>query len=164
MNRGATIFLRLVISLIAIAAVAVCGLPLPRMIVREAAKTPETAWQIYLFLVSAYTQASLFLFALYQGFKLLGYIDRDQAISEKSVSAFRRIKHAAMTIGFLMLAGIAWVKFLSAGTGEDSAGPVMIGLVGAFAASVVAAVATVMDVELQKAVDASKGDRLLRQN
>jgi hypothetical protein len=43
MNRGSTIFLRLVISLIAVAALAVCVFPLPRMIAREAAKTPDTA-------------------------------------------------------------------------------------------------------------------------
>src|SRR6187431_1355596 len=61
MNRGPTIFLRVVISLIAIAAPAVCIFPLPRMIAKEAAKTPDTAWQIYLFLVGAYLQAALFL-------------------------------------------------------------------------------------------------------
>src|SRR4029434_9686153 len=60
MNRGSTIFFTLVFSLIAIAALAVCVFPLPRMIAQEAAKTPDTAWQIYLFLVGAYIQAALF--------------------------------------------------------------------------------------------------------
>lgn len=163
MNRGITVFLRLVILLIAIAALVVCVFPLPRMIAQEAAKTPGTAWQIYLFLFGAYIQASLFLFALYQGFKLLGYIDGNKSFSEPSVRAFRHIKHAAITIGLLMLAGIAWVKFLSAGTGDDSAGPVMIGLIGAFASSVVAAVTTVMQTEVQKAIDATKRDLLPHQ-
>ncbi len=163
MNRGATIYLRLVIILIAIAAVVVCVFPLPRMITQEAAKTPDTAWQIYLFLGGAYTQASLFLFALYQGFKLLGYVDGNKAFSELSVRALRHIKHAAMTIGLLMLVGIAWVMFLSAGIGDDSAGPVMIGLIGAFASSVVAAVTTVLQTEAQKAIDATKNDLLPHQ-
>jgi hypothetical protein len=163
MYRGVTIFLRLVILLIAIAALVVCVFPLPRMIAQEAAKTPDTAWQIYLFLPGAYTQASLFLFALYQGCRLLGYVDRNKAFSELSIRAFRHIKHAAIATGLLMLAGIAWVMFLSAGTGDDSAGPVMIGLIGTFASSVVAAVMTVMQTEVQKAIDTTKGDLLPHQ-
>jgi hypothetical protein len=156
MTRAPTILLRLVISLIAIAALAVCVFPLPRMISQEAAKTPDTAWQIYLFLVGAYIQSALFLFALYQAFKLLSYIDGDKAFSELSVRALRHIKHAALTIGLLMVAGIAWVKFLSAGTGDDSAGPVMLGIIGTFASSVVAAVAAVLQQVVQKAIDTKK--------
>jgi hypothetical protein len=155
-NRGSTIFLRLVISLIAIGALAVCIFPLPRMIAQEAAKTPDTAWQIYLFLVGAYIQAALFFFALYQAFKLLSYIDGNNALSELSVRALRHIKHSAFTIGLLMVAGIAWVLVLSAGTGDDSAGPVMIGFIGTFASSVVAAVATVLQTQVQKAVETKK--------
>jgi hypothetical protein len=152
MNRGSTIFLRLVISLIAIAALAACVFPLPRMIAREAAKTPDTAWQIYLFLVGAYIQAALFLFALYQAFKLLRYVDGNKAFSELSVRALRHIKHSAISIGLLMVAGIAWVMVLSAGTGEDSAGPVMLGIIGTFASSVVAAVVAVLQQQVQKAI------------
>ena len=155
-NRGPTIFLRLVISLIAIAVLAVCVFRLPRMIAQEAAKTPDTAWQIYLFLVGAYIQAALFLFALYQAFKLLSYIDGNKVFSDSSVTALRHIKHSALTIGLLMLTGIAWVMFLSAGTGEDSAGPVMIGFIGTFASSVVAAVAAVLQTQVQKAIDTRK--------
>ena len=153
MNRGSTIFLRLVISLIAIAALAVCIFPLPRMIAKEAAKTPDTAWQIYLFLAGAYVQAALFLFALYQAFKLLNYVDGNKAFSELSIRALRHIKHSAITIGLLMVAGVAWVMVLSAGSGDDAAGPVMIGFIGTFASSVVAAVAVVLQTQVQKAID-----------
>jgi len=151
MNRVSTLFLRLVISLIVIAALAVCVFPLPRMIAQEAAKTPDTAWQIHLFLVGAYIQAALFVFALCQAFKLLCYIDGNKAFSELSVRALRHIKHSALTIGLLMVTGIVWVMILSAGTGEDSAGPVMIGLIGTFASSIVAAVAAVLQTLVQKA-------------
>lgn len=157
MNRCSTIFLRLVISLIAIAALAVCIFPLPRMIAKEAAKTPDTAWQIYLFLAGAYLQAALFLFALYHAFKLLSYADANQVFSDRSVRALRHIKHAAITIGLLMVTGVAWVMILSAGTGEDSAGPVMIGFIGTFAASVVAAVAAVLQQQVQRVIEAESG-------
>jgi hypothetical protein len=152
MNRGSTLFLRLVISLVAIGALAVCIFPLPRGVAYEAAKTPDTAWKIYVFLAGAYIQAALFLFALYQAFKLLSYIDGDKTFSELSVRALRHIKHSALAIGALMVAGLVWLLVLSAGTGEDSAGPTMLGLIGTLASSVVAAVAAVLEAQVQKAM------------
>ena len=156
MTRGATIFLRVVISLIAMAAFAVCIFPLPRMVTQEAAKTPDTAWLVYLFLVGAYIMAVLFFVALYQAFKLLTYIDRNKAFSELSVRALRHIKHSAISISLLMVAGIAAVMVLSAGTGEDIAGIVAMGLLLTFASSVVATVAAVLQRQVQKAIDLKK--------
>lgn len=156
MNRGSTIFLRLVISMFAIVVLALCVFRLPRMIVQEAAKTPDTAWQIYLFLAGAYIQAALFFFALYQAFKLLSYVDGNKTFSELSVRALQHIKHSAVTIGLLMVAGITWVLVLSAGSGDDSAGPVMLGLLGTLASSVVAAVATVLQTQVQKVIETKK--------
>ena len=156
MNRGLTIFLRAVIALIAIAALAVCVFPLPRGVAYEAAKGPDTAWQIYVFLVGAYIQAALFFFALYQAFKLLSYIDRNKAFSELSVKALRHVKHSALTIGLVMVAGLVWLRVLSAGTGEDPAGPTMLGLIGTLASSVVAAVAGVLQTQVQKVIDTKK--------
>jgi hypothetical protein len=155
-NRGSTIFLRVVIALIAIAALAVCIFPLPRGVAYEAAKGPDTAWQIYVFLVGAYIQAALFFFALYQAFKLLSYIDRNKAFSELSVRALRHVKHSALIIGLMMVAGLVWLGVLSAGTGEDSAGPTMLGLIGTLASSVVAAVAGVLQTQVQKVIDIKK--------
>ena len=156
MNRGSTIFLRIVISLVAIAALAVCIFPLPRIVAQEAAKTPETAYVIYLFLVGAYIMAALFFVGLYQAFRLLTYIDGNKAFSELSVRALRQIKHCAITISLLMVTGIAAIMVFSAGTGEDIAGPVMVGLVITFASSAVAAIAAVLQKQAQKAIDIKK--------
>jgi hypothetical protein len=156
MNRGSTIFLRVVISLIAIAALAVCIFPLPRMVAQEAAKTPDTAYLIYLFLVCAYILSIPFFVALYQAFKLLIYVDRNEAFSELSVKALRQIKYCAITIGTLMVAGIAALMALSFGKGEDIAGMVAMGLLMTFASSVVAAVAAVLQRQVQKAIDLKK--------
>jgi len=156
MNRGSTKFLRIVISLIAMAALAVCIFPLPRMVPQEAAKTPDTAYLVYLFLVGAYIMAVLFFVALYQAFKLLTYMDGNKAFSELSVRALRHIKHSAITISLLMVAGIAVVMVLSAGTGEDIAGIVMMGLIFTFASSVVVAVAAVLQKQVRKAIDLKK--------
>src|SRR6185436_9278462 len=106
MIRGTTIFLRLVISLIAIAALAVCIFGSPPMVAREAAKTPETARLIYMFLVGAYIMSIPFFVVLYQAFKLLTYVDGNKAFSQLSARALGCIKYCAITIGVLMVAGI----------------------------------------------------------
>ena len=138
-NRGSTMFLRVVISLIAIAALSVCIFPLPRMVAQEAAKTPDTAYLVYLFLMGAYVTAVLFFVAVYQAFKLLTYVDGNKAFSEISVKALRHIKHSAITISLLTVAGIAAVMVLSVGKGEDIAGIVAAGLMMTFVSSVFAA-------------------------
>ncbi len=157
-----TLFLRLAVLVITILVLAVCGVPMPRMLAREAAKTPETAWQIYLFLVIAYLQAALFLFALFQTFRLLGYVDRDKTFSDSTVGALRQIKRCAFAIGFLMVTAIVWVMILSAGTGEDGAGPVMLGLIGTFASSVVAAAVAVLQTQVQTAINKGIGSPAIK--
>ena len=153
MERGSTIFLRIVISLIAIAALTVCIFVFPGAFAREAAKTPDTAYQIYLFLVGAYLMAIAFFVALYQAFKLLTYVDGNKTFSEPSVKALRQIKYSAITISILAVTGIAALMIISAGTGEDSAGPVMMGMILTLASSVVAAVVAVLQTQVQKAMD-----------
>ena len=158
MNRGSTIFLRVVISLIAIAALAVCIFALPPAVAKEAAKTPDTAWLIYMFLVCAYILSIPFFVALYQAFKLLIYVDGNKAFSEGSAGALSCIKYCALTISILMVAGIASVMVLSIGKGEDLAGIVAMGLLITFASCVVAAVAAVLQKQVQKAIELNRGE------
>ncbi len=152
MIRGSTIFLRVVISLIAIAALAVCILGLPGMVAQEARKTPDTAWLVYMFLVGAYILSIPFFVALFQAFKLLTYVDGNKAFSEVSARALGCIKYCAITISMLMVAGMASVMVLSIGKGEDMAGIVAMGLLITFASCVVAAVAAVLQKQVEKAV------------
>ena len=153
MKYGPTLFLKIVISLIALAALAVCIFGLPPIVRQEAAKTPDTAYLIYLFLVGAYILAVLFLVGLYQAFKLLNYIDGNMASSESSARALRRLKYCAITIGAMMVAGIATLMFLSRGKGEDITGIVAPGLLITFASIVVATVAAVFQKRVRKALD-----------
>jgi len=154
MNRGSTIFLRLVISLMAIGALAVCFSAASR-VAYEAAKTPGTAWQIYVFLAGAYIQAACFsshcirlqvvkLYRREQGF--LGILGQ-------GVKTHQTLRHHHRS---LMMTGIVWLMIISAGTGEDSAGPVMLGLIGTLASSIVAAVVAVLQTLVQKAIDIKK--------
>ena len=154
MQRDSTIFSKIVISLIAIAALAVCIFVLPGIIGQEAAKQrPGTAYVLYLFLVYVCLLSIPFFVGLYQGFKLLSYINGNKAFSELSAGALRQIKYSAVTISALMVAGIAALMALSRGKGEDITGIVAPALLITFLSSAVATVAAVFQKRVQQAID-----------
>lgn len=153
MNRVSTLFLRLVIVLIAIGTLAVCIFALPAMAADDAARHPDLAYQQYPFLAYGYTLGAAFLFALYQGFKLLNYVDANKAFSESSAQALRYIKYCAITVGALMAAGIAGVMILSFGKGEDITGVVMFGLIITLVAAVAATLVAVRQRHVEKAIE-----------
>jgi hypothetical protein len=131
-----------------------CIWGLPGTIGQEVAKPrPETAYLLYLFLIYVCLLSIPFFVGLYHGFKLLSYLDGNQAFSELSAGALRHIKYSAVTISALMLAGLATLMVLSRGKGEDITGIVAPGLLITFLSSVVATVAAVFQKRVQKAID-----------
>src|SRR5687768_5402254 len=93
--------------------------------------------------------------ALYQAFKLLNYIDMNNASSESSAGSLRRLKYCAITISALMVAGIVALMVLSRGKGEDITGIVAPALLITIVSGVVAIVAAILQNRVQKAVDLS---------
>jgi hypothetical protein len=92
-----------------------------------------------------------FFVALYQAFRLLGFIDKNKVFSQVSVEAIRNIKYCALaTIGFLVLA-IFYIRVLA--HGDDAAGATMMGLVAIFTSAVIATAAGIFQKLLQNAVD-----------
>jgi hypothetical protein len=63
--------------------------------------------------------------------------------------SLRSLKYAAITLGILMLAGIALLMFLARGTGEDITGIVAPALLIAFVSAVVATVIAVLQTREQ---------------
>lgn len=150
MKRGSTLFLRAVVGLIGLIALAVCLLWLPGMAARDAAKHPETAYLQYPFLIGAYMIAAPFFFALYQAFRILGYIDQNMFFSLDAVNALKRIKYCAIIAGvFLALSAISVALFLKG----DRVGVVAMGIYTTFASMVVATGMAVAQKLLQNAVD-----------
>ena len=150
MKRGSTLFLKVVISIIGIAALALCIFWLPGMASRDAAANPETAYLQYPFLVCAYILFIPFFIALYQAFKLLIYIDGNKAFSESSVKALKNIKICAIVFSVLIVAGILFVAIFIEG---DRAGVIAGGIYITFASSVIATFAAVLQKLIQNAVD-----------
>lgn len=150
MKRGSTIFLRFAISIIGLAVLAVCIFAIPAMASRNAAADPEIAYLQYPFLAYVYIMAILFFVALYQVFRLLNYIDRNEAFSELSVNALKNIKICTMLVCGLVIFGMLYVIIFITG---DRAGIVSLGLMSTFASSVIATFAAVLQKLLQNVVD-----------
>lgn len=159
MKRGSTIFLQVVIILIGIVAL-VLLLWEPQI---EGVNAHATQFEIYFkdpFLAYLYIGSIPFFMALYQAFKLLGYIRHNNTFSQASVKALRNIKYCAITIiGFIMGAE-AYIIINRAGS-DDIAGGVAMGILIGFVSIVITTAAAVFEKLLQNAVDIKSENDLM---
>jgi hypothetical protein len=150
LQRGSVLFLRAVVVLIAVGAASLM-LWEPHV---EGANAHATNFEIYFkdpFLAYAYVASIPLFVGLYQGFRVLGYVGRDAALSTVVVGRLRTIKLcASVTIGLVVGAEL-FIRLTN--HSDDPAGGVFIGVVIAFAAAVVAATMFVLERILQNAVD-----------
>lgn len=152
MKRSPIIFLQAVIVLIGIGALAFM-LWEPHI---EGRNVNAMLFEIYFndpFLAYAYTASIAFFMALYQAFKLLGHIGRNEVFSQAAVKALRTIKYCAMTLVAFLVGAEGYINVVSRRVEEDIAGGVMMGLVMIFISVVVATAAAVFERILQSAVD-----------
>ena len=151
MKKSSTIFLRVVVVLIGIGVLALM-LWEPHL---EGRNAHATTFQIYFndpFLAYAYTASIFFFAALYQVFKLLGFIGRNQVFSPAAVKTLRTTKYCALTlVGFVV--GAEGYFFLVRRGEDDIAGGVAMGLFMIFISTVVATAAAVFERLLQSAMD-----------
>src|SRR5882724_6620822 len=145
MKRGSTIFLQVVIVALGIGALALM-LWEPHI---EGRNAHATVFEIYFkdpFLAYAYTASIAFFVALYQAFKLLGYIGQNKVFSLNSVRALRTIKYCAISIiGFVVVGEI----FIMLGNSDDRAGGVFMGILITFGSIVIATAAAMFERILQ---------------
>ncbi|MFE4814728.1 DUF2975 domain-containing protein [Peribacillus simplex] len=158
-KRGSTTFLKVIIFLAGIAVLALCIYWLPEIAINDAKVHPDTAYFLIPFLVCAYGFCITFSVALYQAFKLLTYIEKNNALSELSLKSLKVIKKCAFTVIFLILLGIVSLKVLAKITGDDPAGPISLSLMGVLATSIIAAIVDALQKPLKNVPDIkSKND------
>src|SRR5512132_1552288 len=106
MRKASTIFLQLVVVLTGIGALAFL-LWEPHI---EGRNAHSTLFQIYFndpFLAYAYLASIPFFVALYQAFKVLGYVRQAKTFSQPTLKALRTIKYCATAIiGFVVVSVI----------------------------------------------------------
>lgn len=147
MKRGSTLFLRLAIIAIGAVVLAICTVALPLAIRAEA---KGDFWDYGPILLGLYAPTVPFFYALWQGLKLLGYIDAGTAFSMLSVRALKKIRTCAAVITLLFMLGLPYL-FRMADT-EDAPGVFALGLIVTFAALVIAVFAALLQRLFAQAV------------
>ncbi|MDN4525987.1 DUF2975 domain-containing protein [Fictibacillus fluitans] len=150
MKRVSTLFLKIALFLIGLPVLAMCIFLVPE-IAKYIAVNPKQGYLKYLVYLDLYASAIPFYFALYQAFRLLNYIDRNVAFSERSVRALKKIKYCAITISILI--GLGMPIFYLLAQMDDAPGIIVIGLVIIFASIVISVFAAVLQRLLQDAID-----------
>jgi hypothetical protein len=149
MKRGSTLFLRMAVFLIGIPVLALGIFGLTWLPKNPA--NPDYAHILYPIVIGMYVSVIPFFGALVQAFKLLSYIDKNQAFSELSVKALKNIKICAISISVLYAIILPFV-FMVADL-DDAPGLVIVGMVPVFASMVIAVFAAVLQRLLQDAID-----------
>ncbi|GKV67187.1 MULTISPECIES: DUF2975 domain-containing protein [unclassified Sporosarcina] len=149
MKRGTTLILKIAVFLIGIPVLTFCLMGLPWLIKNPA--NPEYANMLYPIVIIMYISAIPYVAALYQAFRLLRYIDRNEAFSSISVRALKNIKYCAVSISILYVIGMPF--FFLLGDKDDAPGVVLIGLIIIFASMVVSVFAAVLQKLLKEAID-----------
>ncbi|WP_026565096.1 DUF2975 domain-containing protein [Bacillus sp. UNC41MFS5] len=148
-KRGSTTFLKVIIFLAGIAVLALCIYWLPEIVVRDARVHPDTAYFLIPFLVCAYGFCITFAVVLYQAFKLLTYIERNNAFSELSLKSLKVIKKCTFAVIFFIVLGIVTLMAFAKVTGDDAAGPISLSLMGILVTSTVAAFVSVLQIPIK---------------
>ncbi len=149
MKRGSTLFLKMAVILMGIPVLALGIFGLPWLIKNPV--NPDYAHILYPIVIGIYVSVIPYFIALYQAFKLLSYIDKNEAFSELSVNALKNIKFCALTISGLYVVMMPFV-FLVAEL-DDAPGLIIIGMVPIFASIVIAVFAAVLQRLLQEAIN-----------
>jgi hypothetical protein len=145
MKQGSTHFLRGVILLIVLVVAILCCYVLPAIIISDHVGYYRPI------LLGMYIPAVPFFIALYQSWKLLGFIDKNKTFSNESVNALKNIKYCATIIGVLYTTGMPYIFY--AADRDDAPGVVAIGCIIIFASFVIAVFSAVLQKLLQNAID-----------
>ena len=145
MKPGSTTLLRVAVVILGLVVLALCISVLPAGI------THNNVGGYLPVLLGMYATATPFFFALYQAWKLLGYIDKSHAFSKQSIKALTRIKYCAVAISTAYAAAMPYIYFVA--KQDDAPGVVLIGLIIVFASMVIAVFAALLQRLLRSALE-----------
>jgi hypothetical protein len=148
---GSTTFLKAVILLFGIAVLALCVFAVPEIANFAAELYPDFAFINALVFIVLYGSAIPFYIALYQAFRLLGYIDQNQAFSDTSVQVLKNIKYCAIAISCIFVLGMPLFYLMA--ERDDAPGIIVIGMIIIFASLVIAVFAAVLQKLLNEAIE-----------
>ncbi|MFD2216839.1 DUF2975 domain-containing protein [Metabacillus endolithicus] len=151
MKLMSTLFLKIAVVLLGFPVLAICIFLVPELGDVSSELLPDVAFIQYLVSAIFYASAIPYFFALFQAFKLLRYIDKNEAFSDLSVKALRKIKYCAITISGLHV--LVLPLFYLFAEIDDAPGVIFVGLIVPFASMVIAVFAAVLQKLLKEAID-----------
>nr|WP_211175639.1 DUF2975 domain-containing protein [Paenibacillus sp. SZ31] len=113
--------------------------------------SPNYAGALYPIVIIMYVSVIPFIVALYQAFRLLSYIDKNEAFSLMSVKSLKTIKYCAIVISSLYFVMLPFVYVVA--EKDDAPGLILMGMVPIFASLVIAVFSAVLQRLLQEAID-----------
>lgn len=156
MKRNSTLFLKAVILLLAIV-VLIIMIRFPQTEGRAANLDLISIYKDPL-IIYMYIASIPFFVALYQTFKLLNLVDKNEQnsstskiFSQATVKAVRNIKYCAIALIGFLAGAIFYIRVAT--QGDDPTGPTTIGLIAIFTSLVIATATAVFQKVLQNAVD-----------
>src|SRR3989344_5340360 len=120
MKKSSIIFLQVVLVLIGIVALAI----MIRFPLTEGRAANLDLFSIYTdpFIIYGYIASIPFFIALYQAFKLLGYIGQDKVFSQPAMNTLRTIKYCAVSLICFIVGAEGYIFIVSRQVEEDIAG------------------------------------------
>ncbi|MFP7201454.1 DUF2975 domain-containing protein [Lysinibacillus halotolerans] len=151
MKRGSTLFLKTAVVLMGVPVLLLCIFLVPEIANFAAELYPDHRYLKYLVFLVMYAAAIPYYIALYQAFKLLSYIDKNDAFSQISVEALMKIKYSAISISVIYVLGLPLFYLIA--ERDDAPGVILVGLGLIFAPLVIAVFAAVLQRLLQEAIN-----------
>ena len=149
MNRGSALFLKIILLLIAIGALA--GLIWFPQTEGRAANLDLLSIYADPLIIYSYIASIPFFIGLYQAFKLLNYINSNKAFSQGAVNTLKNMKYAALSLIVFIVLALFYIRFFV--RGDDPAGPTMLGICMILAFGVIATAASIFQKLFQNAVN-----------
>lgn len=146
-----TLLLKLAIVALTIPIIAICIVLVPRLSAGIANEYPAIAGFRIPFIIAVYATAIAFFNILYQAFRILALIEKNQAFSNDARTAIQYIKFSSLSIALIYSLTLPLFYFVA--DHEDAPGILVIGLILVFAALVVAAFAGVLQKLVNNALE-----------
>ncbi|WP_342387372.1 DUF2975 domain-containing protein [Salinicoccus bachuensis] len=156
MKRGLSLFLKT--ALVCMALPVLTGTVVMISFLLRNPVNSDYALMLYPISIGALLSVLPYLSALYQSFRLLNYIDRDDAFSGLSVSALQKIKLSAFLFSVLYIL-IAPFVYIAAEV-SDTPELIIMGMVPIFASLVIAVFAAVLQKLLHEIINIESENEL----
>ena len=146
-----TFFLKIALVFIAIPAIVICIMWMPWTASIAENIGPDLEFLQYLSYLFVLIAATPYFYSIYQTFLILNLIDHNQAFSEFSVKALKRIKHSAMFLGIQFVIVLPLMFYIA--QVDDAPGLAAIGLIITLASVVISVFAAVLEKLLKQAIE-----------